>query len=157
MPENKELHRIATTCIVYNKKGEFLITKRAGHKKVHPNKWVVPGGGMVTDDYINTKETYKGQWYNSVINTLKRELLEEVNIKIGEAKYLLDLTFIRPDGIPVLVLSYYAPYLSGKIKLDEDTVDYAWVNVKDVKKFDLIEGIADEIKMVNKILKNKIK
>lgn len=42
-PIQKELHRIVTTTIIYNE-GKYLITKRAPAKKVHPNKWTVPGG-----------------------------------------------------------------------------------------------------------------
>ncbi len=154
---DRELHRIAITVIIYNKKGQYLVTKRAPHKKVHPNKWTVPGGGLMVDDYIHTKQTYKGQWYGAVENALQREIREEVNIKIGEPKYLLDIAFIRPDNIPVIVLSYYAPFISGNVKIDEDTVESRWVTLAEAKKLDLIEGIFDEIKMVEKILKGKKK
>ena len=71
---------------------------------------------------------------------------------IGKPQYLLDLTFIRPDGIPVLVLSYYCPLISGEVKLDEDSIDYKWVTVKEAENCDLIDGILEEIKMVEEIL-----
>jgi len=45
---DRELHRIAITTIIYNKDGKFLLTKRAPHKKVHPGKWTVPGGGLTS-------------------------------------------------------------------------------------------------------------
>ncbi len=78
-----------------------------------------------------------------------------MNIPVDKVEYLLDLTFIRPDAIPVIVLSYYAPYVSGKVKLDSDAVEYAWTTLKEAKKLDLIEGIFDEIKMVDKILRKR--
>jgi 8-oxo-dGTP pyrophosphatase MutT (NUDIX family) len=154
---DRELHRIAITVIIYNSEGKFLVTKRAPHKKAHPNKWTVPGGGLSIDDYINTPQTnhVDSGWYGSVEKALAREISEEVNVKIGEAKYLLDLTFIRPDNIPVLVLSYYAPYISGEVKLDEDTVEYKWVTLLEAKKLDLISGIYEEIEMVDNIIKTK--
>jgi len=65
----------------------------------------------------------------------------------------LDLTFIRPDGIPVLVLSYYCSLISGEVKLDEDSIDYKWVTAKEAESYDLIDGILEEIKMVDEILK----
>ena len=77
-------------------------------------------------------------------------------MKIGKSELLVDLTFIRPDGIPTIVFSYFAKFISGKVKLDEDSVDSKWVNVKEAKKFDLIDGIWGEIRDVEKILK-KIK
>jgi 8-oxo-dGTP pyrophosphatase MutT (NUDIX family) len=154
---DRELHRIAITTIIYDKDGKFLVTKRAPHKKVHPNKWTVPGGGLSIDDYINTPQTHgNAGWYGAVEKALQREITEEVNVKIGEPKYLLDLTFIRPDNVPVLVLSYYAPYVSGQVKLDEDTVEYRWVTLREAKELDLIAGIYEEIEEVDNILKKKI-
>lgn len=130
------------------------MTKRSPQKKVHPNKWTVPGGGLNTDDYINRPQTHgNAGWYGAVEEALLREIKEEVNVKIGKAKYLLDLTFIRPDGIPVLVLSYYAPYIGGEVRLDEDAVEYRWVTPKEAKKLDLIAGIYEEIVEVDKQLK----
>ena len=154
---DRELHRIAVTTIIYDKDGKFLVTKRAPHKKVHPNKWTVPGGGLSIDDYINTPQTHgNAGWYGAVEKALQREITEEVDIKIGEPKYLLNLTFIRPDNVPVLVLSYYAPYVSGQVKLDEDTVEYRWVTLREAKELDLIAGIYEEIKDVDNLLKKKI-
>jgi len=154
--KDKELHRIAITAIIYNGDEKFLITKRSMEKKAFPGKWTVPGGGLETDDYINTPPTHKNdQWYNAVENALRREVKEEVNLEIGKPQYLLDLTFIRPDGIPVLVLSYYCPLVSGEVKLDGDSIDYKWVSAKEAEKYDLIDGILEEIKMVEEILKKK--
>ena len=113
--KDKELHRIAITAIIYNKDKKFLITKRSLKKKAFPGKWTVPGGGLSTDDYVNTPPSTKaGQWYYSVEKTLRREVKEEVNVEIGKPEYLLDLTFIIPDGTPCMVLSFYAPYVSGE-------------------------------------------
>ena len=152
--QNKELHRVATTCIIYNDEGKYLVIKRSPHKKAHPNKWTVPGGGLNTDDYINTLQTYgNAGWYGAVEKALIREVKEEVSTKIGKPHYLLDMTFIRPDGIPVLVLSYYAPYVNGEVKLDKDAVEYKWVTLTEAKELDLIAGIYEEIEMVDALLK----
>jgi len=149
--QNKELHRIAITAIIC-KDGKCLITQRSKEKKAFPGKWTVPGGGLETDDYINNKPTTEaGQWYYAVENALRREITEEVNLEVDKPQYLLDLTFIRPDGIPVFVLSYYCNYVSGEIKLDDEAVDYAWVTAEEAKNYDLIDGIAEEIEMVEKL------
>lgn len=153
--KDRELHRITVTAIIYNKEGKYLITKRSPHKKSFPNLWTVPGGGMEVDDYINTPVTTKaGQWYYAVETTLRREVREEVNLEIEKPKYLLDLVFISPQGQPCIVLSYYAEYKSGEIKLDDDSVDYKWISVEEIKNYELIDGIGEEIEMVDKILKN---
>ncbi len=147
------MHRVAVTAIIY-KDGKYLITKRAPNKKRFPNKWTVPGGGLETDDYINDKPSTKaGQWYYTIEKTLRREVKEEVNVEIDKPQYLLDLTFISDEGVPCIVLSYYANYVSGEIKLDEDSVEYKWVSLSEAKNYDLIDGIWEEIEMVDKILK----
>ena len=153
--KDKELHRVAVTAIIY-KDGKYLVTKRSPNKKSFPNKWTVPGGGLEVDDYINTPVSTKaGQWYYAIEKTLRREVKEEVNIEITKPKYLLDLTFITPNGIPSVVLSYYAEYVSGEIILDKDSTEYKWVTVNEAKGMDLIEGIADEIEMADKIISKK--
>ena len=155
--KDKELHRIVTTCLIYKPGLQYLVTKRAVHKMVMPGKWTIPGGGLDIDDYINTPPSTKGanQWYGALENSLRREIKEEVNLEIGKPEFLIDLTFIRPDGIPVLCLSYFTPYISGKVKLDEDATDFKWISVSEIQNYDFIEGIDEEIKMVDEILKKR--
>lgn len=152
--QNKELHRIVSTAIIY-KDGKYLILQRSKNKKVFPGKWTVPGGGLETDDYINLPKTTSDHWYFSIEKSLRREIKEETDLEVRKLKYLLDITFIRPDGIPVLILSYYCDYKSGEVKLDEDAIDYVWVTYEEAKNYDLIEGILGEIEMVDKILKGE--
>ena len=151
MPD-KELHRITSTAIIVKNK-KYLIVQRSQKKKVFPGKWTVPGGGLETDDYVQTPKTTKDHWYFAGENYLRREIKEETGLKVGQLKYLLDIAFIRPDGIPVIVLSYYAPYKSGRVKLNEENIDYKWASLKELKNYDLIEGLYKEIEMVDKILK----
>jgi 8-oxo-dGTP pyrophosphatase MutT (NUDIX family) len=150
--KDKELHRIALTAIIY-KGDKYLITRRALTKKAFPGKWTVPGGGLEVDDYINLPKTTHDHWYFVLENTLKREVREETGVEIGKANYLLDIAFIRPDGVPAIILSYYAPYESGEVKLNEESIDSAWVTFQEAKNYDMVEGLLAEIEMVDKILK----
>jgi len=154
--KNKELHRISLTAIIYKKQGQdikYLITQRSLKKKAFPGKWTVPGGGLETDDYINTPKTTKDSWYLAIEKSLRREIKEESNLEVGKIKYLLDIASIIPGQAPRIILSFYCPYQSGQVKLDEENTDYAWVTYQAAKKYDLIEGLLEEIEMVDKILK----
>lgn len=148
---NQELHRIATTAIIFRDDNRVLITKRAEHKKVWPGKWTVPGGGFETDDYTKRAPTHIGstvQWYNSLLTSVGREVYEETSLLIRDEHLVCDLTFIRPDGIPVLVLSYSADLMGpDKVVLDEDATEYEWVNLEEAKNFDLIDGIYHELQL----------
>ncbi len=146
------LHFVVATCIV-EKDGKFLIVKRAPHEKAFPNRWTVPGGKLVLTEYEHLPKTAGfPQWYGVVEWVLRKEVKEEVDLEIEKPKYLCDLAFARPDGFPVVTLSYFAKYKSGEVRISKDFTDFAWVFENEVQNYDLIEGIGDEIKEVAKIL-----
>lgn len=154
---DKELHRVVSTAIIY-KDGKYLITQRSPEKKAWPGKWTVPGGGLEIDDYINTPPTTSDTdkiWYFALEQNLRREVREETGLEIGPVSYLLDLAFIRPDNIPVLTLSFYAPWASGEVQLNSENIASAWVTAEEAKTYDLIAGIAQEIEMVDCILNGR--
>jgi len=153
----RELHRVVPSVIIYNNEGKFLIAKRAANK-IFPGKWHVPGGGVSMDDYehLPSSSADTKQWYGVIEAGLKREVKEEIGIEIGKPEYLLDLAFIRPDGVPVIVLTYFAPYVAGEFSFnDQETVEVKWVTLQEAKSYDLIDGIWSELEMVDKILNKK--
>lgn len=150
----KDLHRVVLTCIVHDGNGKFLITKRPPTQKAFPNKWTVPGGGLELSDYIDLPKTIGEAWYEVLDDVLRREVKEEVNLEIDFPHYLVDMIFVRPDGVPVVIFSYYAQRASGEVKLEaEAATEHVWVTADEAKSYDLIEGIREEIVMVDKILK----
>lgn len=165
-PQERELHRIAVTGIIWKEDPsiplgasghyKYLITKRSPSKKAWPNKWTVPGGGMTIDDYIHSEASYANtespQWYGAMERTLRREIKEEVALEVGDLHYLLDVAAMRPDGVPVLVLSMYCAYVSGEVALDGDATEYAWITASEVGQYDLIQGIDHEIELVEERL-----
>ncbi len=146
----RELHRITSTAIIC-KDGKYLLVQRSFEKKVFPGKWTVPGGGLEVDDYIGLPTSGAGQWYRAIEKSLVREVMEEVNLEVDKFNYLVDIAFIRPDGIPVIVLSFWADYKGGEVKLNDENIKYAWATLEEAKNYDLIEGIWEEIEMVDKI------
>jgi 8-oxo-dGTP pyrophosphatase MutT (NUDIX family) len=155
------LHFVVATAIIHRPRNskdlEFLLLKRAAHEKAFPNRWTVPGGKLVLHEYNQLPKTAPNypQWYNVVDWVLKKEVKEEANLEIHKPEYLCDLAFVRPDGYPVVTLSYFAKYKKGTAKPGKDLVEHAWVTVKEAQKFDLIEGIWEEIRDVEKIIKNR--
>ena len=150
--KNRELHRITSTAIIHKNK-KYLITKRSLNKKAFPGKWAVPGGGLEIDDYINTPKTTHDHWYFAIEKSLRREIKEEVNLEVGRLHYLLDIAVILPNLVPGIILSYYCDYKLGEVKLNDENTDYKWVTFEEAKNYDLVEGLLEEIEMVDKILK----
>lgn len=141
-------HYISATCIVV-KDGKFLITKRSEDQKSFPNKWTVPGGKLEVSDYVNREKDTNEHWYNVVEDAVKREVFEEVGLKVKKVNYLTSMTYIRPDGIPGLILSYYADYEDGEVLLNNELTDHEWIQIDEAKYYDLIEGIYEELLMLN--------
>ena len=147
------MHIVTVTAII-EKDGRYLILKRAEREVAFPGYWTVPGGKVVRHEYESLPKTPNSEgWYKVVEFTLRKEAREEANVEVENIKYLTDMTFIRPDNIPVVVLSYYCKYKSGEVKLDEDMTDFAWITPEEGKNYKIIPGILDEIKEVDSILK----
>ena len=147
--KHRELHRITSTAIICKDK-KYLIVRRALNKKNFPGRWIVPGGGLEVDDYINLPKTTPDSWYFALEKSLRREIKEEVGLEdIGKLKYLLDVALISAEGIPILILSFYCDYKSGNVKLNNENIDYKWVTYEQAKKYDLVEGLLEEIEMVD--------
>lgn len=151
MDENKA-HYVAATGIIM-KNGKYLITKRADWEKVFSGMWTVPGGKLEVNDYKDKQKDTGLHWYNILEKLLRREVKEETGLNIKNISYLTSMTFIRPDNIPVLVVSLYADYDSGEVVLSKDMTDYKWVDLEEAKNYELIEGIYEELEMLDKFLK----
>jgi len=141
-----DIYAISITVIMVNKEGKFLIAKRSGELLRWPNKWAVPGGKLEKKDFFYNN-------HNVIENVARREVKEEVGLDLGEIKYLTNMAFIREDKNPYLIISLYSGDFKGEIKLNEELTEYKWVSLKEAKNYDLIEGIYEELKIVDKKLK----
>lgn len=154
MYEQNKAHYIVVTGVIV-KDGKFLITKRAPTEKAFPNQWTVPGGKLELKDYTSRQKDTSSHWYNIFESLLRREVTEETDLKIKNIKYLTSLSYIRSDGIPTIIVSLYADYHDGKVKLCKDLTDHAWVTLEESKDYELIEGIYEELEMLDKALKGE--
>lgn len=150
--ENKTHYVVVTGVII--KDSKYLITKRASTEKAFPNQWTVPGGKLELKDYLLRPKDTSAHWYNIFEDLLKREVLEETNLKIKNIKYLTNLAYVRSDDIPTIIVSLFADYDSGDLKLCSALTDHSWVSLDEAKKFNLIEGIYEELEMLDNYIKN---
>jgi|ETNmetMinimDraft_2_1059921.scaffolds.fasta_scaffold02540_2 8-oxo-dGTP pyrophosphatase MutT (NUDIX family) len=145
-------HHIAVTAIIV-KNGKYLITKRAGNREAFNDLWTVPGGKIEKSDYERPKDT-EAHWYNVLEEALRREVMEELGLEIGDLKYLTNLTFMKKD-VPVLVVSMYTESHTGEVKINDESVDHKWVSLEEAKNYDLIEGIYEELEMLDELLRGE--
>lgn len=144
---NKFLHEVAITAIIV-RDGKYLITRRSPNKRRFPGMWTVPGGKLETDDYISIPKDTEHYWYNVLEKVLRREVREEVGLEIEHIEYVTSLATVHGDGNPSLVISCLADYVSGTVTLKKDETDaFEWVTLDEAKRYDLIDGILDELVM----------
>lgn len=157
-PVHTELHRVVVTAIVYKPDRTYLITKHSAKKISHPDRWLIPGGGLTTDDYLTQPSQSKNDtaWLRPLEAALRREIREETGLEIGTPELLTDIAYVRPDGIPVIVLSYFAPYVGGEVVLEEgEATEFAWVTAEGAEQYNLVGNSLDEIKAVDTILTSR--
>jgi len=148
--KNQVLHEVVITAIVI-KGGAYLITKRSMQEKRFPGMWTVPGGKLETDDYVNFPKESEYYWYNVLEKVLRKEVRDEVGVEIDNIEYVTSLARVHEDKSPSLVISCMANYVSGDIVLQEgETDDFAWVSIEEAKKYNLIDGIYDELVMADR-------
>lgn len=149
--KDKLFYFVANVIIYRSSDKKCLILKRSETEKVHPSKYCVPGGKLEWKDLdISNPTRMNGDVFdfeNKVEDLLIREAKEESNIDIeGKLIYINSVAFVRPDEIPVVLLKFAAKYKSGEVELEKGSfTDYAWVDENEVKNFDCIKGIPEEI------------
>lgn len=154
MYDPQKAHYVVVTGIII-KDGKYLITKRAPTEKAFPNQWTVPGGKLELKDYVNRPKDTSAHWYNIFEDLLKREVKEETSLEIANMRYLTSLSYIRSDNIPTIIVSLFADYADGDVKLCDALTEHAWVTLHEAKQYDLIEGIYEELEMLDNHLRGK--
>ncbi|RLJ61494.1 8-oxo-dGTP diphosphatase [Lacinutrix venerupis] len=94
---------ILVTCAIIQFDDKVLAVQRSKNMKL-PLKWEFAGGKIEIDE--------------TEIECVKREVFEELNIKIEIKKKLTPVTHEYPD-FKIKLIPFIAKYLSGELKLKE--------------------------------------
>ena len=149
--QNKLFYVVANVVIWRADDQRCLILKRNTNEKVHPGKYGVPGGKLEWQDLDLEHPTRMNgdvlDFENTIEKLLQREIKEEAALEVQDTLvYLNSVAFVRPDGIPVVLMKFGAQYKTGDIDLSEGAfTEYAWVNAEEIKDYDCIEGLAQEV------------
>ncbi len=149
--QDKLFYFVANVVVFRESDQRCLILKRDSREKVHPGKFAVPGGKLEWGNLdLNKPTRMNGEVFDfedAVEDLLKREVFEEAGIEIEKnLTYINSVAFVRPDGIPVVLVKFAAKYKSGEVKLEKGAfTDSAWVNEEEVKSYDCIQGIPQEV------------
>lgn len=147
--KDKLFYFVVTGVIYRPKDGRCLILKRSEKEVAHPGLWSLPGGKLESSDFDEKNITRQNHdipnWENIAEKLLYREIYEECGLKVQDPRYLTSIGFVRPDGVPAVLIKFSVKYKSGKVMLAPEFEDYAWVNEKEVNSYKLVKGIEDEV------------
>lgn len=121
-----------------------MIARRATGDLISFGKWEFPGGK------VETGETEK--------QAIEREIKEEFDVIIKAKEYINNNIFEYPNKTINLIL-YNCEYISGTFQL-HDHFEYKWINIDELKKYDLADAdifLADYIVKEEKVLEKKKK
>ena len=157
--EDKLFYFVANVVVYRENDGRCLVLKRSEKEKVHPGKYCVPGGKLEWGQLDITRPTRLNgdvlDFEDAVEELLAREAKEEAGIDIEkDLKYINSVAFIRPDEIPVILVKFAVKYKNGEVKIEDGAfIDHAWVNEAEVKNYECIKGIPEEISETIKIFR----
>jgi len=119
MRRNNLRHRVVFV-LVFNSRGELLVTKRTESKDIYPGLYELCRGGTVLSG-----ESYE--------ETSHRELVEEIGAKDCQPAFLFD--FAYRDAVNNLLGKAYRGVYDGKITVQKEEVDsFFFASPQDVKK-----------------------
>lgn len=150
--ENKLFYFVVTAIIYRESDGRCLVLKRHERETAHPGKYGVVGGKLEWEDLDLARPTRVNgnvlDFDNALEALVAREAKEESGVIIDQQdlRYVDSLVFVRPDGIPVVLIKFGARYVSGEVVPEAGAfTEYKWVTVEEAEKLDCIEGISGEI------------
>jgi len=116
--------------IIKNPGGKFLIGKRrSGPRK---GRWEFPGGKVKPGE--DERET------------LIRELMEELSLKVDIEEKLGEVNFSYPD-LSITLIGYLCS-TSSQPKLLKDHSSLAWVSLEEIDNYDLCEADRELLKLL---------
>lgn len=148
---DKLFYVVANVVIYRPSDGRCLILKRSATEKVHPGRYCVPGGKLEWSQLDPAKPTRINgdvrDFENALGDLLVREVQEEAGVTIEPGlRYLNNVAFIRPDGIPVVLLKFAARYSGGEVRVEAGAFEgHAWVDAEEVKNYECIDGVPAEV------------
>lgn len=150
--KNKLFYVVANLIPVNQADGKALILKRGESEQVYPGKWATIGGNMEHQEFDiqkpNRIQDISLVFEYPLLSLLRRKAQQEAGIKFEEPLVFIDNKLIvRPDGIPVNLMTFTARYTEGEIALQiGDFTEFAWVNGDEIDNYDCIEGVNQEVK-----------
>jgi len=112
---------------------KILIVKKSLSEKIDAGLWTIPGGKIKKNE--------------SIINGLKREVKEEVNLDILDYRWIGEDVF-ESNGFYFHAQHFLCHVKNGNIKLEKNLTDFHWLKKEEIKKFEFPKNIKKRIREI---------
>jgi len=123
----KKQPEVIAGAIVYNNEGDIFLAKSYKWQ----NTWVIPGGHV--------------QYGEKLTTAMIREVKEETNMDVANVKLINVNDNLDGDVYykkkHLVFINFYAKYIGGEIKLNEELQEYEWFKPAEALKLDLIPSM----------------
>jgi 8-oxo-dGTP pyrophosphatase MutT (NUDIX family) len=156
---DKLFYFVANVIIFRKTDRRCLILKRSERETTHPGRYAFVGGKLEWNDLDLAKPTRINgdviDFEGALEALLFREALEEANVSLDTSglTYVNSVAFVRPDGVPAMLVKFLAAYSGGEVVVESGSfTDFAWVNAEEVRAYNCIDGVMEEIVQVEALL-----
>ncbi len=123
---------LAVGAFIVNKK-KILIVKKSPNEFIDAGLWTVPGGKIYPEE--------------NIVNGLKREVKEEVNLEITDYQWIGEDVFENNSFI------YHAQHflcktLNKNVKLEKKLTEFHWLSKKELANFEFPINIKKRLKEI---------
>ena len=130
--------QVGVKALLKNNEGKYLLVRRSSEKYPEVGaKWDIVGGRIEPG--------------SSLLENLKREIMEEVSLELTEELTLVAAQdILRAPGKHVVRLTYVGT-ITGEPKLDGDHTEFRWFTKEELKNIDELDTYFKELLSNNKI------
>ena len=117
-----------TVLAIAVKGDKFLLVKRNRKNRFEPGKWGFVGEAI--------------DFGEDVIPALKRGLKEETNLNLQSWKLFnaYSFQFDSDDKLRHAIIVAYVCECKGEVRINHESEEYGWFNIREAKGLDLIKG-----------------
>lgn len=122
---------LAVGAFIIDSKKRLLIVKKSPLEKIDGGLWTVPGGKVYPNE--------------NIVDTLKREIKEEVNLEISSYQWIGEDVFISDQKY------FHAQHFLCKVKktkpvkLERQLTDYCWMPINRINQYIFHKNIKKRI------------